>query len=74
MTIERFQALVLKLSNQMFVRCYYWLNYPQDRQIFGLQFPAAQEFGPTLEAELRGLGFESNRQDAIWTIARKESE
>ena len=37
MTIQRFQATVLKLGNQMFVRHYLWLNYPADPQLFGIQ-------------------------------------
>jgi hypothetical protein len=37
-TMSRFQSIVLKLGNQMFVRHYHWLNYPNDPQLMGLQF------------------------------------
>lgn len=38
MTLQRFQGVVLKLGNQMFVRHYLWLNYPEDPQLMGIQF------------------------------------
>lgn len=44
-TLERFQAIVLKLGNQMFVRHYLWLNYPEDPQLMGLQFTTQREPG-----------------------------
>ncbi len=37
MTMERFQATVLRLGNQMFVRHYHWLNYPNEPQILGIE-------------------------------------
>lgn len=37
MTMRRFQGVVLKLGNQMFVRHYHWLNYPQEPQLMGLE-------------------------------------
>ena len=37
MTLQRFQGIVLKLGNQMFVRHYLWLNYPHDPQMFGIE-------------------------------------
>ena len=37
MTLERFQAVVLRLGNQMFVRHYLWLNYPNDPQLMGIE-------------------------------------
>lgn len=37
MTLQRFQSLVLKLSNQMMVRHYLWLNYPNDPQVMGIE-------------------------------------
>jgi hypothetical protein len=40
MTLQRFQGIVLKLGNQMFVRHYHWLNYPNDPQLLGIQFPS----------------------------------
>ena len=32
MTIENLQRIVLRLANQMHVRYYLWLNYPQTRR------------------------------------------
>ena len=37
MTLERFQALVLRLGNQVFVRHYHWLNYPHDPPLMGIE-------------------------------------
>jgi hypothetical protein len=37
MKLIRFQSIVLKLGNQVFVRHYLWLNYPQDPQLMGIE-------------------------------------
>lgn len=37
-TIVELQRIVLRLGNQMFVRHYLWLNYPNDPQLMGIQF------------------------------------
>lgn len=37
MNLQRFQGVVLRLGNQMFVRHYLWLNYPNDPQQFGIE-------------------------------------
>lgn len=37
MTLQRFQAIVLRLGNQMFVRHYLWINYPNDPQVMGIE-------------------------------------
>lgn len=37
MTLQRFQGIVLRLGNQMFVRHYLWLNYPNDPQLMGIE-------------------------------------
>lgn len=37
MTLERFQSIVLRLGNQMFVRHHIWLNYPNEPQIMGIE-------------------------------------
>ena len=37
MDLQRFQAVVLRLGNQMFVRHYLWLNYPNDPQLMGIE-------------------------------------
>lgn len=38
MTLQRFQGIVLRLGNQMFVRHYLWVNYPHDPQLLGIEF------------------------------------
>lgn len=40
MTLQRFQATVLKIGNQMFVRHYLWVNYPLEPPVLGIQFPS----------------------------------
>lgn len=75
MTMERFQGIVLRLSNQMLLRWYAWLNYPNDPQIFGLQCHSISEasgFGKQLRAELERLGFVWNQAHELWTIERTE--
>lgn len=37
MTLEKLQAIVLRLGNQMFVRHYLWINYPNDPQMMGIE-------------------------------------
>ncbi len=37
MTLQRFQGVVLKIGNQMLVRHYLWLNYPNDPPLMGIQ-------------------------------------
>lgn len=37
MTLQRFQWIVLKLGNQMYVRHYLWLNYPNGPQLMGIE-------------------------------------
>jgi hypothetical protein len=37
MTIQRLQAIVLRLGNQMFVRHYLWINYPNEPQMMGIE-------------------------------------
>jgi hypothetical protein len=37
MTIQKFQAIVLRLGNQMFVRHYLWLNYPAEPPLMGIE-------------------------------------
>ena len=46
MTLEDLQRIALRLGNQMFVRHYYWLNYPNDPQLMGIQFPQSIKPGP----------------------------
>ena len=45
MTLERFQGIVLKLGNQMFVRHYLWLNYPNEPQRMGVDLIGQQPYG-----------------------------
>lgn len=60
---------MLKLGNQMFVRHYLWLNYPQDRQLMGIQFKSDR---PELAlcGELVDLGFEWHVGYRMWVIWR----
>lgn len=71
MTLQRFQGIVLRISNLMFVRHYLWLNYPNDAQLMGIELGriADTESRVALHHELTKLGF-SLRDDGIWTIGR----
>jgi hypothetical protein len=71
-SMDDFQSLVWQLSNQLFVRHYRWLNYPQKPQLFALQF-ADDIANTSLEAELKSLGFAWDPIQRIWAILRKES-
>jgi hypothetical protein len=78
MTIDRFQGLVLKLSNSLYVRCYYMLNYPHKPQILGIELfdrdgSDLKRIAPTkrksiLEKELNEMGFAF--KDGVWRIER----
>lgn len=37
MNLQKFQSIVLKLGNQMYVRHYLWINYPHDPQLMGIE-------------------------------------
>ena len=79
MTLQRFQGIVLKLGNQMFVRHYLCINYPNDPQSMGIELlrPAQSEYGlecsARLTVELTELGFAFNESLSIWTIDRSEA-
>lgn len=68
MTVSTFQGLVLRLGNQMFVRHYLWLSYPNATQLFGLQFTPGEP-AVHLQRELIGLGFEFREGLGIWVIS-----
>lgn len=70
MTMQRFQSIVLRLGNQGFVRHYYWLNYPNDPQLMGIQFPA--DINGMLAKELADAGFVWNEGLKVWTVERTE--
>lgn len=75
MTIQRFQNIVLRLGNQMFVRHYLWLNYPNDPQLMGLEHREYMRgYRPSgrLATELKAEGFQFNEQIGIWTVGREE--
>jgi hypothetical protein len=36
-TIRRFERIVLRLSNQTFVRHHLWLNFPDDPRLMGIE-------------------------------------
>lgn len=71
MTLQRFQGIVLKLSNQMFVRHYLWLNYPLDPQLMGLQFSGERDIN-RLKDELMELGIGFDEDRAMWTVKRTD--
>lgn len=73
MTIQRFQSIVLKLGNKMFVRHYLWLNYPNDPQMIGIQF-TQDILGSRLATEISELGFRYDAADQIWKIERSTEE
>ncbi len=77
MTIDRFRSIVLKLGNQMFVRHYLWLNYPNPTQLFGFQImdPATLTLCRATgrlaeELEREGMRFEAER--GMWVVERDE--
>ena len=72
MTLQRFQNIVLRLGNQMFVRHYFWLNYPDDPQIMGFSMVGAPSV--RLLDELKELGFTFDERSQIWKISRDADE
>ncbi len=71
MTLERLQGIILRLGNQMFVRHYLWLNYPNDPQMMGIELIGQAPKG-RLAAELIELGFVFNAKDGVWEIERSQ--
>ena len=71
MTINRFKGIVLKLGNQMFVRHFLWLNYPNDTKIMGIKFKTSG-LTDRLNNELNELGFRFDEKDGIWKIERSK--
>lgn len=82
MTIDYLQGIVRRLANQMPVRYYLWLNYPQDPQLMGIEL-----FGPNgkggwnsikgefmLEREMLVSGFGWDGARKMWTAPRHEVE
>lgn len=69
MTLQRFQAIVLKLGNQCWIRHYLWLSYPNEPQVMGLDM-----IGPgrqiQLVKELEGAGFKFDSRFGMWTVER----
>lgn len=43
--LQRFQSIVLRLGNQMFVRHYLWLNYPNEPQLMGIELIGQSPIG-----------------------------
>lgn len=70
MTVERFERLVLKLSNQMLVRHYLWLNYPYEPKIMQIEFSKPAQMD--LHKELEKLGFVTGPSRCRYQITREE--
>ena len=66
--MRKFQSIVLRLANQEYVRCWYWLNYPATPQKFGLGIEGDES--ELLINELEGLGFVWNVPMGLWVIER----
>lgn len=71
LTMQRFQAVAMRIANQMFVRVYYALNWPQKPQVLGI-WTKPPISSPVLSKELLDLGFEYKALDQIWVIEREE--
>lgn len=69
MTIQELQRVVLRLANQMLVRYYLWLNYPNESQLMGIQIQTANT---ALIEELRALGFRWHEGLMLWVVERKQ--
>lgn len=74
MTLERFQAIVLKLSNIMMARHYLWLNYPNDPQVLAIELGEAVLSDGPLYKELVNLGFQFKELAGLrlWVIERTD--
>lgn len=60
MNADRFQRIVLRLSNSTYVRHWMWFNHPQQPQVMALRVNDESLTGRGLEAldtELTALGF-----------------
>lgn len=70
-TMQQFQAVFLRVANQMFARCFYTLNWPIKPQLLGIQTSPDIDPESNLAAELIEIGFEF-RWGKIWAIERDE--
>lgn len=78
MTINEFQRIVIRLSNQMYVRHYLWLNYPNEPQTMALSLidlanttgSITTDGGHRLSRELEALGFVWDGSNGRYTIQR----
>lgn len=76
MTMKRFQATVLKLANQMMVRTYLALNYPQEPQWMAFETdPVISPHNPDHErlcGELYDTGFRQQfyAMRDVWIVDR----
>lgn len=73
-TMQRFQGVFLLVANQMFARCYYALNYPQNPQWLGIQMYPDIAADSRLAKDLIEIGFEPRWDPPIWIIEREEEE
>ena len=75
-TLQRFQAIILKLGNQVFIRHYLWLNYPNPYQLMGIQLldPATLTLlkpSGLLSKELLQEGFRFEEPRGMWLVNRR---
>jgi hypothetical protein len=70
MTVQELQRIVLHIGNQMFVRYYLWLNYPNDPQLMGIQPLGIHMLGKELEE----LGFTWRDDLKLFAIERTEEK
>lgn len=72
MTIQEFQRIVLRLSNQTHVRHFMWLNYPNDPQVMAIIL-IPSDGGHRLAHEMEALGFAWDNANSRYTINRDEA-
>ena len=77
MTIKELHGIVRILANQMFVRYYVLLNYPNFPERMGIEFMTNDgkrgwRGGDRLAAEMDKRGFRFNKSLGVWEIERTE--
>jgi hypothetical protein len=71
-TMERFQSTVRILSNQMFVRWYACLNFPQKPQLLGFQTKPTIPLTSRLAKELFEQGYGYRGETGMWVAERAD--
>jgi hypothetical protein len=74
-SIRELQRIALRLSNQMFVRHFMWLNYPNDPQVMGIMLrdPDVTAGDDMLQKEMLRLGFRWNPELSMYAVERRET-